>query len=225
MRRVDLEQLAILLLDLDGSRLHLHACLLSADDLLGGGVSTHLLLLLEELKAGQILMQLLEAQVFHRFLLNPHLVPLFDHSILSVCIVHETVVDLPTLVVRCLQELSHSVIDLPPLILGEEQDLVGTFDEDFLFWPNSRNFPDFFQNFVIFHSQNDHFVLENCEFEDSIEPGGEETGRVSQLISHRRRDHLVHHLPLNHLHLGKGHLRDTIHGADGLEFLGELWRD
>lgn len=65
-------------------------------------------------------MQLFQAQIFHGLLLDAHLVPLLDYSVLRVDIVHEAVVDLATCFLGCRQELSHGIIDLSPLVFGEE---------------------------------------------------------------------------------------------------------
>ena len=134
-----------LVVDLGGGRLHLHACLLPAYDLLCRRGGPHLLLLLQKLEASQVLVELLQTHVLLRLFLNAHLVPSLDDSILCLGIVHEFVAYRAaclTLLFSMLFQRLHSVVDLAALILREEQDLVGTLNEDLLLGPEARDIAD-----------------------------------------------------------------------------------
>ena len=106
---------------------------------------SHLLLLLQKLEASQVFVELLQTHVLLRLFLDSHLVPSFDHPILRLSIVHEFVAygaTCFTLFFSMLPQCLHSVVDLAALIFREEQDLVGTFDEDLLLGPEARDIAD-----------------------------------------------------------------------------------
>ena len=105
----------------------------------------HLLLLLQKLEACQVLVKLLQTQVLLRLFLDAHLVPSFDDPILCLGIVHEFVAygaACLALLLRMLPQRLHSVINLAALVLREEQDLVGTLNEDLLLGPEARDIAD-----------------------------------------------------------------------------------
>ena len=125
--------------------MHLHARLFPAHDLLCRRRGPHLLLLLQKLEASQVLVKLFQTHVLLRFFLDAHLVPSLDDPILCLCIVHEFVAYRAAclaLLFSMLFQRLHSVIDLAALILREEQDLVGTLNEDLLLGPKARDIAD-----------------------------------------------------------------------------------
>ena len=86
-------------------------------------------------------MQLLQPHVLFGLLLDPHLVPLFNDSILGLIVVHKGIANLTCL--RVFLEQAHRMSDLTSLILREEQDFVGALNEDLLLGPETAYVSDF----------------------------------------------------------------------------------
>ena len=117
-----------------GSRsLHLHGSLLAGDNFLRSGRGTHLLLLFQKLEFGQVLMKLFQSLILFGFLLNSHLVPFLNDSILGFMVVHKGVAYLALR--RTLPQQAHRMCDLSSLVLREQENLVCTFNEYLLFGP------------------------------------------------------------------------------------------
>lgn len=148
--------------------MHLERGLLAGDDFLSRCRCTHLLLLFQELEPGQVLVQLPQSLVLLSFLFDPHLIPLFNDSILGLVVVHESVANLTLL--RVFLEQAHRMSDLPSLVLCEQENLVGAFDENLLLGPQPRDSSDFFEDFVVFEAQDDYLVFQNCELKNAVEP-------------------------------------------------------
>ena len=62
------------------------------------------------------------------------------------------------------------MVHLSALRLCEEENLVCAFDELFLFGPCLRNLLNLLKNLLILDSQHNHFVLQNGELEDAVQP-------------------------------------------------------
>ena len=115
-------------------------------------------------------MQLFQSRILCLFLLNPHLVPLLDHSILRLAIVHERVADCTSYLLAFLSQHPHCIVDLPSLVFGKEENLVGPLNEYLLLGPETGYIADLFKDFIILKPQNDNLVLQDGEFEDPVEP-------------------------------------------------------
>ena len=148
-----------------------HLRIAAADDLLRRGRCPHLLLLFQKFESGQTLVQLAKSLVLLCLFGDALLVPALDHAVLGVLVVHEGEADLGLLCFGGFFEGLHCVVDLSSRILGEEQDLVGALNEDLLPRPVSRYASYLLQHFLVLQAQHDHFVLQNRELQDAVEPG------------------------------------------------------
>ena len=94
---------------------------------------------------------------------------IFDDPVLSLVVVHKGVADLTRF--RVFFQQAHRVRDLPALVLGEEEYLVGALDEYLLLGPEATDVSNLLEHLVVLEAQDDDLVLQDGELEDSVEPG------------------------------------------------------
>ena len=69
--------------------------------------------------------------------------------------------------------------DLPSLVLGEQEYLVGSLDEYLFLGPKATDISNLFKHLVVLEAKDDDFVLQDGKLEDSIEPRAKKTCRIS----------------------------------------------
>ena len=110
-----------------------------------------------------MLLQFSQLLILQSLLFNPVLVPFPHYSFLSAAVIHEFVVNARAFFLRFLLDFLERIVDLSSLILGIEENFVGSFNEMFLLWPLTRYLLYSLDDLIALQSKNYHFVLEYSE--------------------------------------------------------------
>ena len=148
-------------------------------------------------------MKLAEAFVLLILFVDASLVPHFQNTVHR----HSKISELR----HSVSKLHEGVRNLSALLLGKQQDLVGSLDELLAFGPRIGNRFNFVKDLLVLESEHDHLMLQDSELENAVQPRANQPGSVAQLLSESRRDEVVHQVGLDDFHLGKRHLWYTVH--------------
>ena len=117
-----------------------------------------------------MLLQFSQLLILQSLLFNPVLVPFPHHSFLSFAVIHEFIINARAFLLRFLLDFLERIIDLSSLILGIEENFVGSFNEMFLLWPLIRYLLDSLNDLIALQSEHYHLVLQYSELENAIKP-------------------------------------------------------